>query len=146
MLLQQIENDLKVAQKEKNLEKVSFLRFLLAKLRDAAIEKGKDRNLTDEDIIQELSREVKRHQESIEAFTQGQRNDLVKKEEEELAILKKYLPEQLSDSQLENIIEEEIKKTGGDFGSVMKAVMARVRGQADGARVAQFVKNKLNES
>jgi len=145
MLLQKIGNDLVIAQREKDLLKISFLRFLLAKIHDLAIEKGKDRKLPDEDITQELSREVKRHQESIDAFRKGGREDLVQKEEGELAILESYLPAQLSDSQLENIIDEEVKKVGGDFGSVMKAVMAQVRGQADGAKVAQFVKRKLNE-
>jgi uncharacterized protein YqeY len=145
MLLKKIEDDLILAQKEKDSGKISFLRFLLARLHDLAIEKGKDKELTDEDIIQELSKEAKRHQESIDAFQKGGRCDLVEKEEQELTILQGYLPAQLSDSELEHIIEEEMVKVGGDFGSVMKAVMVRVKGQADGTKVVQFVKSKLNE-
>jgi len=145
MLRQKIENDLVIAQREKDSLKISFLRFLLARIHDLAIEKGKDIELSDEEIVQELSREAKRHQESIEAFKKGKRDDLVQKEERELKILESYLPAQLSDSQLEDIIEKEVGKVGPDFGSVMKAVMAQVKGQADGARVAQIVKRKLNE-
>lgn len=146
MLIAKIESDLRVAQKAKDWDKISFLRFLLARLHDLAIEKGKDRELLEEEIIAELEKEVRRHRESIEAFKKGGRQDLIEKEEKELSILQTYLPPQLSDNELEKMIDQEIKKVGNDFSKIMKALIPQVRGRADGARIARLVKGRLNES
>ena len=99
--------------------------------------------IPDEDVISVLQKVVKTHHESIEAFKAGNRPDLVAKEEAELTILKQYLPAQISEKEIKKVVDE-IKATGiNDFGQVMKAVMAKVRGKADGSMVAKIVKENL---
>jgi uncharacterized protein YqeY len=143
MLLKNIESDLNVAILEKDMLRATFLRYLLAKIHDLSIEKGKEKELTDEEIIAEIQKEVKRHKESIEAFEGGKRKDLVEKEERELAILQKYLPQKLSEEELGNIIDQIITQVGDDFGKVMQAVMVKVKGRAEGGEVARLVRERL---
>lgn len=119
------------------------MRFLLAKLHDFQIEKGKENALSNEDVLEELNREVKRHKESIEAYRKGEREDLVEKEKRELVIIESYLPEKLTEEEILKIIEEAVSESGPDFGKVMGQVMAQVKGRADGTKVAQLVKDKL---
>lgn len=102
--------------------------------------------LTDEEVFEVVVREAKRRRESIEMFRTGGRNDLVGREEEQLKIIEKYLPAQLSEAELQTITQEVIqslKATAKDFGRVMSAVMGRVKGQADGHRVSTMVKTLL---
>ena len=145
ILIERIGEDLKQALKEGDEIKVSTLRFLISKINNSKIAKGKD--LTDEEIIGEIAKEVKRHQESIEAYKKGNRADLVDKEGKELAILKGYLPEPLTDEELETMVDEAISlldaKSPNDSGRVIKAVLSSASIRADGAKVAQIVKKKL---
>lgn len=144
---ERIQSEMNKALKEREELKVSLLRFLLAEVRNREIELNKRGELTDEEIAQVIRTQVKRHQESIEAYRAGKREDLAKKEEAELQILNTYLPQLLTSPELEKIILETIKEIGAkgakDFGKVMGAVMVKVKGRADGQEVAALVKKLI---
>lgn len=145
MLIDIIKTHLNEAILAKDEIKASALRFLLSEIRNFQIEKQKD--LTDEDIVVVIRRGIKQHQESIEAFKKGNRDDLVKKEEAEMDILSKYLPQQMPTREVELLVKTTIKEVGAvgpkDFGRVMGAVMAKAKGKADGSTVAGVVKKSL---
>ncbi len=153
MLIDQLNQDLKAAMFAHDEKVVSTLRYLLSALRNEEIALRSrsggtaDQVLGDEAVISIISRQVKQHHESIESFKTGNRPDLVIKEEEELAILKKYLPEQMSDEELIKLVSEAITSTGAvnqaDFGKVMGFLMPKVKGKVDGGRAAQLVKVRL---
>lgn len=140
MLLERIKTELVTALKTGEKEKAAALRFLLAAVKNFEIAKYppvKGGSLCDEDIVSVVKKLVGQHKESIEMFKKGGRTDLVKKEEAELSILKPYLPPEISDEELREIVK---RTAGTDFGETMKRVMAEVRGRADGGRVAVMVK------
>ena len=144
-LIGKISQDLNTALKARDEITVSILRFLLSKIHNAKIAKGQD--LSDDEVIAEITKETKRHKESIEAYEKAARDELVDKEKAELSILAKYLPKQLTEAEIGNIVEGVITEIGasgvGDMGKVMGAVMAKVKGQADGGLVSAIVKEKL---
>lgn len=146
MLLEQIKGELMEAMKARNDSKVSTLRFLLAQIQNKTIEKKQE--LTDEDVVLVIQKQAKKSQESIEAFKQGGREDLVGKEQSELDILSKYLPQQISMDELRKIVQQTATEVGAvspaDFGKVMGMVMGKVKGQADGNQVTEIVKETLN--
>ncbi len=152
MLLEKIKNDLKQALKAKDEARVSTLRFLLSAIhnKEIALRCAQGKNLPDEEVVEVIRQQVKLRKESIEAFKTGKRDDLVKKEQGELEILNNYLPQQISQGELTKVVEEEILETGAtgprDFGKVMGEVMAKVKGQAEGQKVAKIVKEKLGQS
>lgn len=143
--IEKITQDLNEALKAKSETTVSTLRFLIAQVHNARIAKGEE--LSDEEILVEIAKDAKRHRESIEAFQKGGREDLVSREKAQLEVLERYLPQQLSSEELLKMVEEAIFEIGasgpGDMGRVMSAVMGKVKGQADGARVSELVKQKL---
>ncbi len=145
-LEQKISNDLKVSIKNKNRIRTSTLRMIIASLRNLAIEK-KTEGLEDQDVIKILSKQVKQRNDSIESFKKGGRADLVEKETKELEILKSYLPEQLSEDKIEEIIKKVMAETGAssksDFGKIMKLSMQELKGQADGKLVTSIVQKLL---
>jgi len=145
MLLEQIQNDLKTALKERNELQVSTLRLLLSEAHNRQIEKQAE--LVDEDIVGVLRKEVKKRQESIEAYEKGGRQELADKESKELIILSKYLPQEMSPKELEKIVKEVIVEVGAqgpsDFGKVMGVIMGKVKGKIDGTKVADAVKKLL---
>lgn len=147
-LSSQIQADLVDFLKAKDEIAVSALRLLLSAIHNTQIAKGE--GLTEEEVVAEIVKDAKRHRESIEAYQAANRDDLVQKETKELAVLEKYLPEQLTQDELLEIVDEEIKALGAvnvkDIGRVMAAVMARVKGKADGAVVSALVKSKLATS
>lgn len=148
MVLEKVQSDLKEALKAGDGTRVSTLRFLLSQIHNREIElHGQGKDLTDEEVVGVIQKQAKERRESIEAFRQGGRDELVRKEEGELEILSKYLPQQLDPDELEKIIQETINQTGatgpGDFGKVMGAVMAKVKGQADGTAVSAAVRKLL---
>lgn len=146
MILEKIQKELKEALKARDNLRVSALRFLLAAAHNRKIEKQAE--LTDEDILAVIRQQVKQHKESIAAYQQGKRDDLVGKEQSELDILNTYLPRQMGDEELEKIVKNAIAETGAtgptDFGKAMGAVMGKVKGKADGNQVAVMVKNQLS--
>jgi hypothetical protein len=150
-LKEQINDDLKQAMREKKDEVVSVLRMLLSaiKNKEITLRKGEDVNLNDKQIIEVLSSEIKKRKDSVLAYEQGSRQDLVDKEKNEIQILEKYLPEQLSDEELEKIVREIIETHDDvsvqDFGKIMSQVMPKVKGRADGNKVSKVVKKVLSE-
>lgn len=144
-LVQRLHQEMLKALKEGQRERVSVLRYALSVLKNR--EKDLGRELEDEEAYQVLRGLIKKGREAIEQFRQGKRDDLVQKEEKEIEVLESFLPKALSDEELEVMIEEAVKELGAqgpkDFGRVMKAVMTKVKGQAEGQRVSELVKKKL---
>lgn len=144
-LLQRFDDDLKVALKASDSLRVSVLRMAKAALKNKQIDKGGE--LSEEEIVSVLSTLSKQRKESIEQFSKGGREDLAEKERQELAILQSYMPEQLSPEELDSIIIEAIKESSAqgikDMGKVMRLLMPRVKGAADGKVVNQRVKELL---
>lgn len=147
MLLDQILTDLKNAQLSRDEVKVSTLRLLLSEIRNGEIAKGQP--LSDEDIISIISREVKKRKEAAAGFRTGGREEPALKEEAESKVLESYLPAQISNEELTKIISETINEMGAsgvtDMGRVIGAVMAKVKGQADGETVSALVKEVLSK-
>lgn len=145
-LEERIENEFKAALKMRDTVKVSTLRMLKAEINNVKLEKNK-KALDDAELTKILQRQIKQHKDSIEAFEKGKRADLAEKEKKELQILSGYMPEQLSDEELNKIVEETISRLGAsgkkDMGKVIKAVMDKVKGQAEGKTVSQLVSGKL---
>jgi uncharacterized protein YqeY len=115
-----------------------------------AVEKREHREPTDDDVTAILTREVKTRRESVEAFRKGAREDLAAKEEAEIAILTEYLPEQLDDAAIRDLVGEAVVATGAssarDLGKVMGWLSPRTRGRADGRRMSELVNARLASS
>lgn len=126
--------------------KLSTIRLIRSAVKNKEIEKKK--SLEDEEVLKVISSMIRQMGESIEQFQKGGRDDLVKKEEAELKILQSYMPEQLSEEQIEKLINEALEETGAisfkDMGKVMKALMPKIAGRADGAQVNRIVREKLS--
>jgi len=148
MLEEKILQDYKNAMKDKDTAKSSTLSFLRSEMINVAIEKRK-KILDDPDVIAIIKRQIKQHQDSIEQFKTGSRQDLADKETRELEILKSYLPAELPAEEIKKIIEEAIAVTGAagpkDMGKVMKEANAQIAGRADGKLVSDLVKERLNK-
>ncbi len=142
-----IEEDFKQALREKDELTVSTLRMLKSALQNKEIEK-KGKQLSDEEVLKIVAKQVQQHRDSIEQFTRGRRADLVDKESKELEILQKYLPRQLSAQEVGEVVKKVIAETGAKdktaFGTVMKSVMAELKGRAEGKLVSQIVSAQLN--
>ena len=146
MLEEKILNDFKVAMKNKETIKVSTLSFLRAQFSYLALEKKKQ-TLDDAECVAVIKKLIKQHQDSIEQFRAGGRQDLVDKEEKELMFLRAYLPPEMSETEVKKIIDEAVATTGAagikDMGRVMKEVLSKTAGQADAKLVSELVKAKL---
>jgi uncharacterized protein YqeY len=144
-LIDRIEGDLKTAMLEKDNERRDTLRLILASLRSA--EKELQRPLHEDEELQVLQRERKRRIEAAAAFRDGNREEQAAKEEQELAVLEEFMPEPLSEYELEEIIDDVIAEVGAtslrQLGRVMADVMPQVAGRADGSSVSQLVREKL---
>jgi len=140
-----LQQDLVTAMKNKDERRVSILRLLRGAIRQQEIDRRKE--LSDEEVITILQQAAKQHKDSITAYRQGQRNDLVEQEEYELNLIQSYLPQPLSQEELSAIIDSTIRQVGAstirDIGKVMGPVMAQVKGRADGAQVQALVRAKL---
>lgn len=148
MLEEKIMEDYKQALKAKDAEKVSAISFLRSQMKNLAIDKRQNA-LTDEDVISVLRKLVKQRRDSIDQFKAGNRQDLVEKEAKELEILMAYLPQQVSDEKIKEIIEEVVKATGAtsvqDMGKVMKELMAKFAGRSDNKLVSELVRQRLTQ-
>jgi len=140
-----ITQDMKKALAAKDKVKLSVIRLLKSEIRYKEIEKGSE--LSDDEIISVLSSSVKRHKDSIEQFEKGGRDDLAAQEKAELEIIWEYMPKQLEEDELSKIVDEAIKETDvlspSGLGKVMKTVMPKVKGRADGKRVNELALSKL---
>lgn len=147
MLEDRITEDYKQAMKSKDAVKTSVLSFLRAQVKNVMIEK-KVEKLEDADVIAVIKKQVKQRQDSIAQFEQGGRADLADKEKAELAILKGYLPQEMSEGELKVLIDEAVKESGAstmkDMGKLMKVLMPKVAGKADNKLVSDLVKQKLS--
>lgn len=144
-LQEKIATDLIQAQKRGAKARVSALRLVRAGVKNAEIAKGA--SLDDAGVIDIISREVKQHRESIAEFTKGKRQDLVDKEEAELAALLEYLPRQISRKEISEaarkVIEQVEARGPGDKGKVMSQLMPQLKGKADGREVSDVVAELL---
>ncbi|HOC53837.1 MAG TPA: GatB/YqeY domain-containing protein [Candidatus Pacearchaeota archaeon] len=162
-MLDEIKKDLVSFQKDKNETGVSVLRMLVSSI----VNKGKDKRLkianenqgmsdkeldeksilSNEEVVEVIASEVKKRRDSIQSFESGGRLDLVEQETRELEILKKYLPKELTEQEIKNIVEAAKVKTGAatlkDIGLIMKEVVPQTKGKADGNLVAKIVKESL---
>jgi len=143
----QIDEALKEAIRNQNEVAKNALRGLLTAIKNK--EKDLKRAPDDAEILKIISSQIKQRKESIEQFKGGGREDLAEKEAQEIAVLEKFLPKQLSQEELEAIIAECIQETGAttvkDMGKVMKAVMPKVAGRSDGKLVNELVRAKLSQ-
>ncbi len=137
--------DLKQAMKAGDKTRKSLIRLVIAGVKNAQIDKGSP--LNDAEVIDVLSKEVKRHRESIAEFAKGNRQDLVATEEAELAILFEYLPEQLSREGIREAARKVIEQVGargpGDKGKVMSQLMPQLKGKAEGREISEVVSELL---
>ncbi|HZP90027.1 MAG TPA: GatB/YqeY domain-containing protein [Actinomycetota bacterium] len=144
-LKQRVRDEMTEALRAGDKVRLGALRMLAAAITNR--EKEVLHELSDDEVREVAAREVKRRTESIEAFERGGRADLVEKEAAEREVLKRYAPEQLSEAEVEALIEEAIAVTGAstpkEMGKVMGAVMARARGRVDGAAVQARVRARL---
>ena len=142
----QILEDLKSAMKAQDKLKLSVIRMVKSSIQMEEL--NKKRELTDDEVIDVISKQIKTRKDSINEFTKGGREDLVESTSKEIEILSAYLPEQLTEEEINNIIEkvfEEVKPSSAkDMGKVMKAVTPLVKGKADMGMVSSIIKNKLN--
>lgn len=140
--------DLRVALREQDASRKGALRMALTALKYARVAKNAD--LTDEEMIAVLSKEVRQRQDSIVEFEKGGREDLVALEAAEIKILREYLPRELSHDEIAELAREAIAETGASgpkqMGQVMRVLMPRVRGRADGRAVSGIVRDLLADS
>ncbi|MCH3904428.1 MAG: GatB/YqeY domain-containing protein [Lactobacillus sp.] len=146
-LSQQIMEDMKTAMKQHDKTALNTIRLIKAALMNAKIKLGRD--LTADDELSVLSTEVKQRKESIAEFAKAGRQDLVDSTQAELKIVQRYLPKPLTKDELTKLVEDAIKavdaKGKQDFGKVMKAIMPKVKGRADGKTVSGLVGKLLNK-
>jgi len=146
-LKEKIMDDLKKAMKERNEVKVRTLRMVIASIKNWEVENTKE--IDDDGMIAVLSKEAKRRKEAIEEYRKAGREDLAKAEEEELKIIESYLPERMSEEEIKELVLktiEEVKATSPkDLGKVMKAIMPKVKGRADGKLVNEMVRKILSD-
>jgi len=147
-ILERLQQDMIKAAKARDSERLGVIRFVRAQTKNRSIELG--RELKDEDVIDVLSRIAKQHREAIDQFGTGGRQELVDREQRQLSVIEEYLPEQLGEDEVLAMISDVVAETGatgpGDMGAVMKAIMPRVKGRADGKRVKELVMSKLSGS
>ena len=145
MLRETIDSDLKEAMRNREALKRTGLRTMLSEIRNAEI--NSQTTLDDEGIISVLTKQVQQRKDSVEAYEAANRQDLVAKETEEINIISVYLPEQLPQEEIEQIIDSAISQSGAssldDMGKIMGLVMPQVRGRADGKIVNTIVTSKL---
>ena len=147
-LQEKLQQDLKDAMRSGDTARRDVIRFIRARIHDQEIERRA--SLDDDRIIDVLGQQAKQRQESIDAFKKGDRPDLVAKEEAELGIIREYLPAQLSEDEIAQIVRAAIDETGAavpqDMGKVMGLVMPQVRGKADGRTVSRMVQELLKSA
>ena len=144
-LKQKLTDDIKQAMKSGDNVRRSVLRLLMAAINNAEI--ARRATLEDADILGTITKEVRQRQESIDAFKQGNRDDLIAKEEKEKEILQEYLPEQMSREEIVDAVRQVIKEVGaqgpGDKGKVMPRIIAQLKGKADGREINAVVTELL---
>ena len=145
-MLNQLQEELKVAMKDGDKASMTGLRNIIGKLKAAQIDKGE--SLNEEESMKILKSTAKQLKESVEQYNKGGREDLAEKELFELSLIEKYLPEQLSEDKIRNLIKKTIQSAGAesiqDMGRVMGVLMQELAGSADGKLVQQIVQEELS--
>ncbi len=146
-LLERLNNDMKQAMKSKEKDKLSVIRMVKSSLQNEAIKLG-NAELSEEEELTVLSRELKQRKDSLHEFEKAGREDLAEKLRAELAVVELYMPEQLSEDELAEIVKATISETGAtskaEMGKVMAAIMPKVKGKADGSLVNKLVQQHLS--
>ncbi|MFD2446113.1 GatB/YqeY domain-containing protein [Bacillus sp. CGMCC 1.16607] len=146
-LLERLNNDMKQAMKNKEKDKLSVIRMIKATMQNEAIMLGKQ-ELSEEEELTVLSREMKQRKDSLHEFDKAGRNDLVEKLRQEITVVELYMPKQLSEEEIANIVKEAVVEVGAtskaDMGKVMSAIMPKVKGKADGSLVNKLVQQHLS--
>jgi len=146
-ILDRIQSDMTAAMKSRETDKLSTLRMLKTALMEAKTRKLKDAVLTSEEEIEVLQRYVKKRREVIEEMRKVGRDDVIVREESEITVTQRYLPQGVGEDELRALVREAIAKTGAtgpkDMGKVIGAVMAQVKGRAEGGTVSRLVKEAL---
>lgn len=146
-MINELEEAIKKAMKEHDKEKLATLRMVKAGIKQAVIDEKKEEN--DELFISEVLKQIKSREESLTIFKEQNREDLSSKTEKELAILKEFLPKQLSLEEATKVIEDIIKELGAtsirDMGKVMKEVSSKLKGQFDLSKASSIIKEVLNK-
>ena len=147
-LAEKIDQDLKVALKERDVLRLETIRLLKASLLNLAIAKRVEQ-LEDADVLETIAKLVKQHEEAIEGFSKGHRKDLVDKETKELKILRSYCPPQASREEILNWVKAAVQESGAggiqDLGKVMKILIPKTKGKADGKLVNEMVRQMLED-
>ncbi len=145
-LREQIREDMKVAMKAKEMDKLNAIRMIQAAFKNREIEL-RPNEISEEELVQVLKKLAKQRKESIDTYTAANRKDLADGEAKELTLIEAYLPAQMSREQIEKLVTQVIAETGAksqkDMGAVMKGVIAKSGGQADNKLVSELVKAKL---
>jgi uncharacterized protein YqeY len=155
MLLDCIKKDLKIAMKAKDTLKISTLRMITSSIKNIEIsnrgssnEDSLEDSLSDSEIIQLLSKMIKQRKESAEIYSTSNRNDLEKKENDEIEIIEQYMPSQIDDQEVNKLIDQVINETDSssikDMGKVMSVLKEKYSGQMDFGKASSIVKEKLN--
>jgi uncharacterized protein len=146
-LLERLNNDMKQAMKNKEKDRLTTIRMIKASLQNEAIKLGKQ-ELSDDEELTVLSREVKQRKDSLQEFEKAGREDLVEKIQTELKHVEIYMPQQLSEDEVAEIVKAAIAETGAaskaDMGRVMAVLMPKVKGKADGSLVNKLVQQHLS--
>ncbi|WP_338451569.1 GatB/YqeY domain-containing protein [Niallia oryzisoli] len=145
-LLERLNSDIKQAMKNKEKDKLTTIRMIKASIQNEAIKLGSE--LSEEEELTVLSREVKQRKDSLHEFEKAGREDLAEKIRTELQYVELYMPEQLSEEEVTEIVKQAISETGAsskaEMGKVMSAVMPKVKGKADGSLVNKLVQQHLS--
>lgn len=149
-LKEKILDDLKSSMKAKESDKTRVLRSIKAKILEKEISERKEGHSTlkDDQIVEVLMKAAKQRKESIDQFHEGGREDLVEKEEMELGVIEKYLPEMMSENEIRNAVKDQINQVGAtsmaDMGKIMGALMGKLKGKAEGSIISRIVKEELS--
>jgi uncharacterized protein YqeY len=145
-LFNKLQEEMKAAMKSGDKDKLSTIRMLISEIKKVQIDSKKE--LTDEEIISILQKYIKQRKEAYTQYEQAGRKDLAEKELKEIEIVQQFLPPPLSEEELIKIVEETIQEVGAssikDMGKVVKAVMGKVKGRAEGSLISKIVKEKLS--
>jgi uncharacterized protein YqeY len=141
----QLKADMKEAMKAKQADRLSTIRMLISSLKNKQIDVGHD--LSEKEITSVLATEAKKRREAAESYRSGGRDELADKEEAELLVIEGYLPKQLSEDEVADIVDQLIAQTGAstksDMGKIMGPLMGRIKGQFDGSKAKNIVLSKL---
>ena len=142
----QLSEDLKTAMKNKDRIRKDVVILIRSSIKQVEVDERRD--CTDDDVLQIIMKQVKQRKDALEAFKQGQRDDLVEQTEAEISILSQYLPEQLTEEEITEIVKKAVEETEAksikDMGKVMSHVMEQTKGKADGKTVNQLVRRQLS--